>query len=115
MALALQLAEATLSQTAPNPSVGAVVVKNGQIIGLGSHLFAGSPHAETYALNMHPELNAGATLYVTLEPCCHFGKTPPCVNTIIAAKIKRIVIACMDPNPLVNGDGVKQLKNAGIV
>lgn len=114
MQLAIDLAKSVVNQTAPNPSVGAVLVKNGQIIGLGCHLFSGCPHAETYALNMHPELTAGSTLFVTLEPCSHFGKTPPCVNAIIAKGIKRVVIAILDPNPLVNGRGVQKLLDAGI-
>ena len=114
MALAIELAKATQGQTSPNPTVGAVIVKHNQIIGLGSHLFAGLAHAEIYALGMNPSLNAGATLYVTLEPCCHLGKTPPCVDAIIQAKIKRVVIATLDKNPLVAGNGVQRLKDAGI-
>ena len=114
MQLAIDLAKSVVNQTAPNPSVGAVLVKNGQIIGLGCHLFTGCPHAETYALNMHPELANGATLYVTLEPCSHFGKTPPCVNAITEKGITRVVIATLDPNPLVNGHGVQMLRDAGI-
>lgn len=114
MQLALDLAQSVVNQTAPNPSVGAVVVKNGHVIGLGCHLFAGLAHAETYALNMHPELVKDSTLYVTLEPCSHFGKTSPCANAIIEKGLKRVVIATLDPNPLVNGRGVKMLADAGI-
>lgn len=114
MQLAIDLAKSVVNQTAPNPSVGAVLVKNGQIIGLGCHLFTGCPHAEIYALNMHPELTTGSTLYVTLEPCSHFGKTPPCVNTIIEKGVQRVVVATLDPNPLVNGRGAQLLRDAGI-
>lgn len=114
MQLALELAKSTVNQTAPNPAVGSVIVRDNKIVGLGCHLFAGSPHAETYALNMHPELAKDATLYVTLEPCSHYGKTPPCVNTIIERGIKKVVIATLDPNPLVNGNGFKKLLDAGI-
>lgn len=114
MKLAIDLAKSTVNQTSPNPSVGAVVVKDNKIIGIGCHLFAGQHHAEIYALNMHPELTEGATLYVTLEPCSHYGKTPPCVNYIIERGIKRVVIAILDPNPLVNGNGLKKLIDAGI-
>ncbi len=114
MQLALNLAEATLGQTSPNPVVGAVVVKNGACIGSGAHLKAGHEHAEIIALNMANSEAIDATLYVTLEPCCHHGKTPPCVNRIIESGIKRVVIATLDPNPLVAGNGVKRLEEAGI-
>ncbi len=114
MTLALQLARATTGQTSPNPSVGAVIVRNGQIVGLGSHLFAGYEHAEIHALNMAKEKARDATLYVTLEPCVHFGKTPPCTRSIIAAGIKRVVVATLDPNPRVMGKGVKELQAANI-
>ena len=114
MQLAIELAKSVVNQTSPNPSVGAVLVKDGQIVGVGCHLFAGCNHAEIYALNMHPELAKGATLYVTLEPCSHFGKTPPCTDAIIEKCIKRVVIATLDPNSLVNGNGVKKLLAAGV-
>lgn len=114
MGLALHLAKATIGQTTPNPSVGAVIVNNGQIVGLGSHLFAGSFHAEIYAINMAGEKAKGATLYVTLEPCVHFGRTPPCTDAIIAAGIDTVVIATLDLNPEVAGRGVKALIVAGI-
>ncbi|MBP9743603.1 MAG: bifunctional diaminohydroxyphosphoribosylaminopyrimidine deaminase/5-amino-6-(5-phosphoribosylamino)uracil reductase RibD, partial [Burkholderiales bacterium] len=114
MELAIQLATATVGQTSPNPSVGAVIVKNNQIVGIGSHLFAGSDHAEIHALNMAGELANGATLYITLEPCVHFGKTPPCTSRIINAGIKTVVIATRDLNPEVAGRGIEILTNAGI-
>ena len=114
MTLALQLARSTLGQTSPNPSVGAVIVKNGQIVGLGSHLFAGQEHAEIHALKTAGAGAKSATLYVTLEPCAHFGKTPPCTQVIIQAGIKRVFIATLDLNPHVSGIGVKELQAAGI-
>ena len=115
MNLALQLASATDGQTSPNPSVGAVVVNNNQIIGMGSHLFAGMKHAEVYALEMAGESAYGASLYVTLEPCVHSSKkTPPCTKAIIDAGIKKVYIATLDLNPEVSGDGVRALEAAGI-
>ena len=111
---ALRLAKNAMGRTAPNPLVGAVVVKDGRIISAGWHRQAGTPHAEIHALNMAGELAEGATLYVTLEPCSHFGRTPPCVNKIIDAKIKRVVAATVDPNPKVAGRGIEILRNAGI-
>jgi diaminohydroxyphosphoribosylaminopyrimidine deaminase/5-amino-6-(5-phosphoribosylamino)uracil reductase len=114
MRLALQLAESASGQTAPNPAVGAVVAKNGRIVGLGAHLKAGTPHAEVHALRMAGEEANGAILYVTLEPCSHFGKTPPCVDAIIAAGIAKVFVAVPDPYPLVAGSGVGRLKEAGI-
>src|SRR5690349_14241738 len=101
MDLAIQLAKATLGQTTPNPSVGAVLVKNGQVVGIGSHLFAGGDHAEVHAIKMAGELAKGATLYVTLEPCVHFGKTPPCTTSIIDAGITTVIVATLDLNPEV--------------
>ncbi|MBQ9488204.1 MAG: bifunctional diaminohydroxyphosphoribosylaminopyrimidine deaminase/5-amino-6-(5-phosphoribosylamino)uracil reductase RibD, partial [Selenomonadaceae bacterium] len=114
MAEALKLAKNAVGRTAPNPLVGAVVVNDGRIIAAGWHRQAGTPHAEVHALNMAGELAEGATLYVTLEPCSHFGRTPPCVNKIIDAKIKRVVAATVDPNPKVAGRGIKILRDAGI-
>lgn len=114
MALALQLAEQGLTTTTPNPRVGCVVVKNNQVIGSGAHLKAGEPHAEVYALREAGANVKGADLYVTLEPCSHFGKTPPCVEAVIAAQPKRVIIAMQDPNPLVAGQGVARLQTAGI-
>ncbi|MFC4892802.1 bifunctional diaminohydroxyphosphoribosylaminopyrimidine deaminase/5-amino-6-(5-phosphoribosylamino)uracil reductase RibD [Pseudofrancisella aestuarii] len=99
----------------PNPMVGCIIVKNGQIVGEGWHQKAGQPHAEIYAIKMAGEKAHGATVYVTLEPCCHTGRTGPCTDALIAAKVKRIVIATLDPNPKVAGKGVFKLTDAGIV
>jgi len=114
MEIALELAEKYRGKTSPNPMVGAVVVKNGEIVGSGAHQFAGAPHAEVFALDEAGEKAKGATLFVTLEPCCHHGKTPPCTDKIIKAGISKVVIAANDPNPLVSGKGIQQLKAAGI-
>ncbi len=115
MNLALQLAKATEGQTSPNPSVGAVLVRNNQVVGIGSHLFAGMEHAEIYAIDMAKANANGATLYVTLEPCVHHGKqTPPCAKDIIDAGIKSVYIATLDLNPEVAGNGVKALLDAGV-
>ncbi|PLS15986.1 riboflavin biosynthesis protein RibD [Bacillus sp. M6-12] len=114
MNVALELASATRGQTAPNPVVGSVIVNNGQIVGMGAHLKAGEPHAEVHALRMAGEKAKGAAIYVTLEPCSHYGRTPPCAEAIIAAGIKRVIIASQDPNPHVSGKGLKMLKEAGI-
>ncbi|RCW73074.1 bifunctional diaminohydroxyphosphoribosylaminopyrimidine deaminase/5-amino-6-(5-phosphoribosylamino)uracil reductase RibD [Saliterribacillus persicus] len=114
MELALQLAKATEGQTSPNPSVGAVVVKDGIILGMGSHLQAGEAHAEVHAINQAGDKAKGAEIYVTLEPCAHFGKTPPCANLIVESGIKKVYIACVDPNPQVAGKGIKILEQAGI-
>lgn len=114
MALALQLASGTLGQTSPNPVVGAVVVKDGRIVGMGAHLKAGEPHAEVHALRMAGEQAKGATLYVTLEPCTHHGRTPPCTEAILAAGIARVVVATLDVNPQVAGRGVNRLREAGL-
>jgi len=114
MQLAIQIATSTKGQTAPNPSVGSVVVKNGEVMGMGAHLKAGEAHAEVHALNMAGERAQGATIYVTLEPCSHYGKTPPCAEKIIQSGISRAVVATLDPNPKVAGRGVKMLQDAGI-
>lgn len=114
MALAIQLASATKGQTAPNPHVGAVLVKDNQIVGMGAHLRAGEHHAEVHAIRMAGDKAKDATLYVTLEPCSHFGKTPPCSNLVIEAGIRKAVIASADPNPLVAGAGIKRMRHAGI-
>lgn len=111
---ALRLAIRGVGQVAPNPSVGAVVVKNGNIIGIGNTARGGRPHAETIALAQTGELARGATMYVTLEPCSHHGKTSPCAEAIIAAGIKKVVVACGDSNPLVAGKGLSMLRQAGI-
>lgn len=98
----------------PNPHVGAVVVKGGEILGLGCHERAGEEHAEAIALAQAGERSQGATLYVTLEPCNHLGRTPPCTDAIVGARIARVVIGCRDPNPHVTGGGVERLRGAGI-
>ena len=114
MQLALQLAEKGRGRTSPNPMVGAVVVKRGQILGKGYHRKCGGPHAEAIALKACKEQAKGATLYINLEPCSHFGKTPPCTHLIIKSGIKRLICATLDPNPQVNGTGIECLKISGI-
>jgi len=114
MRKALDLAALALGSTNPNPMVGAVIVKAGQIIGEGYHHQAGTPHAEVHALNEAGKDADGSTLYVTLEPCSHFGRTPPCADAVIKSGIKRTVIAAVDPNPLVAGRGIERLREAGI-
>ena len=114
MRIALDLAQKGEGETNPNPIVGAVVVKGGRIVGRGYHHRFGGPHAEVFALDEAGDAASGATLYVTLEPCVHHGKTPPCTERIIAAKIARVIIACRDPNPLVNGHGIEKIRAAGI-
>ncbi len=115
MKLALRLARKGLGKTSPNPMVGAVIVKNGRLITQGYHHYFGGDHAEIDAFKHARESLAGATLYVTLEPCCHTGKkTPPCTDAIIREKIGRVVIGTLDPNPEVNGKGIKILNQHGI-
>lgn len=114
MGLALRLAEATLGQTSPNPAVGAVVVHQGQVLGIGAHLRAGEAHAEVHALDMAGDRARGATLYVTLEPCSHHGRTPPCTERILASGVTKVVVATSDPNPRVAGRGIRQLREAGL-
>lgn len=114
MRVALSLARRQLGQTHPNPNVGAVIVKDGQIIAHGITASGGRPHAETIAINNAGDKVNGATLYVTLEPCSHHGKTPPCVEAIIASGIRTVIIACTDKNPKVKGNGITALKNTGI-
>lgn len=114
MKAALTLAAMARGRTSPNPMVGALVVKEGKIIGQGYHLKAGLPHAEIYALNEAGEEAKGATLYVTMEPCCHHGRTGPCTEAVINARVSRVVTAMADPNPLVSGKGIKRLREAGI-
>ena len=118
MSLALLLAERGLYTTTPNPRVGCVLVNNGQIIGQGTHLKAGEPHAEIMALRdaeaKFPNLIQGADAYVTLEPCCHFGRTPPCTDALIKAGVNRVIVAMQDPNPQVTGNGLAKLAAAGI-
>jgi len=112
--LAFRLARRGFGRTSPNPMVGAVLVKNGKIIGQGWHHRAGAPHAEIEALRSAKENPRGATLFVTLEPCCTHGRTPPCTEAIIAAGLKRVVVAALDPNPAHCGRGLKMLRQAGI-
>lgn len=114
MKIAIELAKKGIGYTSPNPIVGCVVVKKGKIIGKGYHEKYGSFHAERNALLNIAENPEGADLYVTLEPCSHFGKTPPCTEIIIEKKIKRVIIGASDPNPLVAGKGIEKLRNAGI-
>lgn len=114
MALALRLAERGLNTTSPNPRVGCVLVKEGRTVGEGWHERAGEPHAEVHALRAAGKQAHGATAYVTLEPCSHYGRTPPCADALIAAGVKRVVVAMQDPNPLVAGEGMKKLAAAGI-
>lgn len=110
----MQLARQGLGRTSPNPCVGAVVVKEGQVVGEGYHACAGAPHAEIQALRRAGPAARGATLYVTLEPCVHHGRTPPCAPEVVRAGIKRAVIAMLDPNPIVKGKGVALLEASGI-
>ena len=114
MQRALDLARQAEGRTAPNPPVGAVIVKDGKIIGEGFHPRAGAPHAEIFALRQAAEQAVGAEIYVTLEPCSHFGKTPPCADALIAAGINKVFIGVTDPNPQVSGRGIERLKSAGI-
>lgn len=114
MRRAMELAQRGEGAVNPNPLVGAVIVRNDRIIGAGWHERWGGLHAERNALSRCSEPAAGATMYVTLEPCCHHGKTPPCTEAVIAAGIKRVVIGLKDPNPLVAGKGIEQLQQAGI-
>ena len=114
MDLALSNAQAMKGQTDPNPLVGAVIVNNHRIVGVGVHLKAGEPHAEIHALRMAGALAKGGTMYVTLEPCSHQGRTGPCAQAIVHAGIKKVIIATLDPNPTVSGNGVKILEDAGI-
>jgi diaminohydroxyphosphoribosylaminopyrimidine deaminase / 5-amino-6-(5-phosphoribosylamino)uracil reductase len=114
MARALRLAEQGLDTTSPNPRVGCVLVNADKIVGEGWHERAGEPHAEVHALRAAGKAARGATAYVTLEPCSHFGRTPPCADALIAAGVARAVIAMQDPNPLVAGQGIAKLRAAGI-
>jgi len=114
MKLALKLARQGKGRVSPNPLVGAVLVKEGKIVGQGYHTCFGDKHAEIEALEKAGRNARGATLYINLEPCVHFGKTPPCIPEIIKAGIKKVVIGILDPNPLNHQKGVKALKKAGI-
>ncbi|WP_226506264.1 bifunctional diaminohydroxyphosphoribosylaminopyrimidine deaminase/5-amino-6-(5-phosphoribosylamino)uracil reductase RibD [Pseudomonas sp. MWU16-30317] len=115
MARALQLARNGLYTTHPNPRVGCVIVREGQVVGEGWHVRAGEPHAEVHALRHAGELACGATAYVTLEPCSHHGRTPPCADALVKAGVARVVAAMQDPNPQVAGNGLLRLQQAGIV
>jgi diaminohydroxyphosphoribosylaminopyrimidine deaminase / 5-amino-6-(5-phosphoribosylamino)uracil reductase len=110
----LALARRASGQTAPNPLVGCVVVQNGQIVGEGFHPGAGQPHAEVFALKAAGDLAQGATLYVNLEPCNHYGRTPPCSEAVIKAGIAKVVVGMIDPDPRVSGTGVERLRAAGL-
>jgi diaminohydroxyphosphoribosylaminopyrimidine deaminase/5-amino-6-(5-phosphoribosylamino)uracil reductase len=114
MAQALRLAQQGLYTTMPNPRVGCVLVKDSEVVGEGWHEFAGGPHAEVVALRAAGERARGATAYVTLEPCCHHGRTPPCSEALLAAGVVRVVAAMQDPNPRVAGKGLAQLQAAGV-
>lgn len=114
MQMALELAASARGRTSPNPMVGAVVVKDGNVVGRGCHLRAGTPHAEVHALKEAGNKAKGATLYVTLEPCCHHGRTGPCSEAVINAGVSKVVVATADPNPLVAGGGVERLREAGV-
>ncbi|MDI6781879.1 MAG: bifunctional diaminohydroxyphosphoribosylaminopyrimidine deaminase/5-amino-6-(5-phosphoribosylamino)uracil reductase RibD [bacterium] len=115
MAKALTLASRARGKTSPNPMVGCVIVKDNKIIGQGFHHAAGLSHAEINALNEAGDDAHEATMFVTLEPCCHYGKTPPCVDEIISAKISKVIISIYDPNPVVSGKGIEKLQKAGII
>ncbi|MBB6444982.1 bifunctional diaminohydroxyphosphoribosylaminopyrimidine deaminase/5-amino-6-(5-phosphoribosylamino)uracil reductase RibD [Bacillus benzoevorans] len=114
MNLALELAQTARGKTNPNPLVGAIIVNKGMIVGSGLHRKAGEPHAEVHAFRMAGDHAIGATLYVTLEPCSHYGKTPPCAELVKNSGVSRVVIAMKDPNPLVAGKGIKLIEEAGI-
>lgn len=114
MGLALDLAQRTQGQTGINPVVGSVVVKDGAIVGVGTHLQRGTPHAEVHALNMAGDAAKGSTVYVSLEPCSHYGATPPCSERLITEQVARVVVACEDPNPQVAGRGIEMLRRQGI-
>ena len=114
MARAIELARSALGSTSPNPAVGAVLVKDGQVVGEGATRPPGQAHAEVVALRQAGERAGNATLYVTLEPCCHWGRTPPCTRAVIEAGVAEVVVAVSDPNPLVSGNGIAELREAGI-
>ncbi|EKO3730215.1 bifunctional diaminohydroxyphosphoribosylaminopyrimidine deaminase/5-amino-6-(5-phosphoribosylamino)uracil reductase RibD, partial [Vibrio metschnikovii] len=114
MARAIQLAQRGRFTTAPNPKVGCVITQQGRIVGEGFHYRAGQPHAEVHALRMAKEHARGATAYVTLEPCSHYGRTPPCAEGLIQAGVAKVICAMQDPNPQVSGRGIAMLREAGI-
>jgi diaminohydroxyphosphoribosylaminopyrimidine deaminase / 5-amino-6-(5-phosphoribosylamino)uracil reductase len=110
----VELAKQGWGKTAPNPLVGAVIVKDGEIVGEGFHPGVGQPHAEVFALRQAGDKAAGATIYVSLEPCNHYGRTPPCAAALVAVGVAKVVVGMVDPNPLVAGGGIKTLEQAGI-
>src|SRR5512138_1241012 len=114
MRRAIALARKGIGRTSPNPAVGAVIVRDGAIVGEGWHRRAGTPHAEIHALRQAGDLARGADVYVTLEPCSHYGKTPPCADALIEAGVGRVFAGMVDPNPRVSGTGIERLKRAGI-
>lgn len=114
MQRAIHLAQQGQYSTRPNPNVGCVIVKDGKVVGEGFHPRAGQPHAEVFAIRQAGELTRGATAYVTLEPCAHYGRTPPCAKGLVEAGIAQVIVACSDPNPLVAGKGIQILQEAGI-
>ncbi|GLJ49769.1 hypothetical protein SUGI_1056890 [Cryptomeria japonica] len=112
--MCVSIARKALGYTSPNPMVGCVIVKDGQIVGQGFHPKAGEPHAEVFALREAGTMAEGATAYVSLEPCNHYGRTPPCTQALIRSKVKRVVVGMVDPNPIVSSQGVATLRNSGI-
>ncbi|WP_347456128.1 bifunctional diaminohydroxyphosphoribosylaminopyrimidine deaminase/5-amino-6-(5-phosphoribosylamino)uracil reductase RibD [Acinetobacter sp. ANC 7454] len=114
MRRAIELARQGQYSTKPNPNVGCVIVKDGVVVGKGFHPKAGQPHAEVFAMRQAGEQARGATAYVTLEPCAHYGRTPPCAKGLVEAGVAKVIVACPDPNPLVAGKGIQILKDAGI-
>lgn len=114
MARALQLAQKGAFTTSPNPNVGCVIVKDGEMVGEGFHYRTGEPHAEVHAMRMAGEKARGATAYVTLEPCSHYGRTPPCAKGLIDAGVSKVIAAMVDPNPQVSGRGLRMLQDAGV-
>jgi diaminohydroxyphosphoribosylaminopyrimidine deaminase/5-amino-6-(5-phosphoribosylamino)uracil reductase len=114
MKMALALAEKGTGLASPNPSVGCVIVKNGRIVGRGMHEYSLKDHAEVRALQEASRYSRGSTAYVTLEPCSHHGRTPPCAERLIRAGVRRVVVGRIDPNPRVSGRGIEQLRSAGI-
>ena len=114
MSIALRIATIAKGYTSPNPAVGAIITKNNKIISYGYHPYAGMPHAESFAIEKAKYIPKGSSLWVSLEPCCHYGKTPPCTKAIIDSGIKNVFIATEDPNPIVNGKGIQELLKANI-
>ncbi|WP_185843503.1 bifunctional diaminohydroxyphosphoribosylaminopyrimidine deaminase/5-amino-6-(5-phosphoribosylamino)uracil reductase RibD [Pseudoalteromonas luteoviolacea] len=114
MSMAISLAQKGFNTTTPNPNVGCVIVKEGEIVGQGFHIQAGGPHAEVFALREAGAHARGATAYVTLEPCSHYGRTPPCAKGLIDAGVSKVICAMVDPNPEVAGNGLRMLQQAGI-